>query len=231
MAFALVLVFWPSLGFLNAIVGRPTSVWRAVGTGALTSILLMAVFSVLLGWMPLMRATNDDDRIRVLTNAIWPREDQSQSYRIKQATALFPGLEEIPQNERSAIVADRLRSDRLASAPEVLIVLLCFECFFMIPVVYGTAIGFWLLRRGQRTWIAYFRYLLAWWLSGVVIVVAGNAFSGVLFAPDAPISSKLIAIAILTFFIAALWLVMRRWKKHPRPETEPTIISSNATTG
>ncbi len=229
MALSLVFVFWPSLGFLNAIVGQPKNVWRALATGALTSGVLMAVFSVLLGWMPLMRATNDDARVRVLTNAIWPKTDQSQSYRIKEATKLFPGLEHIPQDERAKIVADRLRSDRLAAAPETLIMLFLLECFFMIPVVYGTAIGYWLLLRGHRTWVAYLRYLLSWWLAGTAflfwILIPLDLYQSV----NDPLTHKLVKSLIPPFLTVIVWLVMKRWKRSQELDTARTVISGDIT--
>ena len=229
MAISLVFVFWPSLGFLNAIVGQPKNVWRALATGVLTSGVLMAVFSVLLGWMPLIRATNDDDRVKVLTNAIWPKTDQSQSYRIKEATKLFPGLENIPQDDRAKVVADRLRSDRLAAAPESLIMMFLFECFFMTPVVYGTAIGYWLLTRGHRTWVAYLRYFLAWWLAGFAflfwILIPMDLYQ----SANQPFVHKLGKSLIPVLLSVLVWLVMKRWKKSPAIETARTVVPGDIT--
>ena len=104
MGFSLLFILWPSVGFLNALVGRPKTVWKALGTGCMTAILLTTVFSVLLGWMPLLRMTNDDARTKVLTSALWPKDDESKVAKQKEAEKLFTGLEDIPPDERAGVV-------------------------------------------------------------------------------------------------------------------------------
>lgn len=208
MGLSLILVLWPTLGFLNALVGRPTNVWSAVRTGCVTSALLMAVFSVLLGWMPLLRATNDDIRISILTEAIWQKKGQTPQDAAARINKHFAGLEDIPEYKRAEVVADRMRSDRLASAPYILMMILIIECSLLLPVVYGTALGYVLLQRGHRRWVAYFRYTVAWWLAGLTIMFLLSLFGAAL---SAELVVKLLLVAVSgTLF----WLTVRRWKKN-----------------
>lgn len=230
LAIGLTFVLWPSIGFLSALFGRPKSIWRALGTGCLTSVFLVGVFSFLLGWMPLLQSTQNKQRVRVLTMALWPKEGQSPSYRRKEADKLYPGLDEIPVHERAEVVADRLASDRLAMAPKVLAGIFMFQCLLSIPVVFGTAMGYSLLQRGHRIWVAWLRYVVAWWLSMVSILIsldlAIDLYNG--FHTSFVVPAIRAAVAAGTAIV--LWLIMRRWRKEQQPDPDQTVLSDAVST-
>lgn len=225
MGLSLVLILWPSLGFINAFVGRPASVRNALWIGLLTSMLLIAVFTVLIGWMPLLRATNGDREIETLTEALWAREGQSPTYRRRLADELYAGLDQLPEHERAEVVAARLRSDRLASAPGVLLVILFVEIVAMIPVVYGTAIGYSLLNRGHRVWVAWFRYMFAWWMAGITIVMGLDTLIDALFQPDVTVNRLAVQAVIAVASGILFWVTMRLWKKGSAVEPTPPVLS------
>ena len=233
MGFSLLFILWPSVGFLNALVGRPKTVWKALGTGCMTAILLTTVFSVLLGWMPLLRMTNDDARTKVLTSALWPKDDESKVAKQKEAEKLFTGLEDIPPDERAGVVADRLRSDRLASAPVALLIIFAFQCIAMIPVVYGTAIGFTLLQRGHRIRIAWLRYTLAWAFVFMALFMSIDATVDIFFGDSNSLPELAPELATTAISGILFWLVMRRWRKQSTTESAPastaTVLSGTIT--
>lgn len=233
MGFSLLFILWPSVGFLNALVGRPKTVWKALGTGCMTAILLTTVFSVLLGWMPLLRMTNDDARTKVLTSALWPKDDESKVAKQKEAEKLFTGLEDIPPDERAGVVADRLRSDRLASAPVALLMIFAFQCIAMIPVVYGTAIGFTLLQRGHRIRIAWLRYTLAWAFAFMALFMSIDATVDIFFGDSNSLPELAPELATTAISGILFWLVMRRWRKQSTTESAPastaTVLSGTIT--
>jgi eukaryotic-like serine/threonine-protein kinase len=233
MGFSLLFILWPSVGFLNALVGRPKTVWKALGTGCMTAILLTTVFSVLLGWMPLLRMTNDDARTKVLTSALWPKDDESKVAKQKEAEKLFTGLEDIPPDERAGVVADRLRSDRLASAPVALLIIFAFQCIAMIPVVYGTAIGFTLLQRGHRIRIAWLRYTLAWAFAFMALFMSIDATVDIFFGDSNSLPELAPELATTAISGILFWLVMRRWRKQSTTESAPastaTVLSGTIT--
>lgn len=225
LALALVFVLWPSIGFLSALLGRPKSIWRALGTGCLTSILLIAVFSVLLGWMPLLQSTQSKQQVRVLTSALWPKPGQDAKFQRQQAEKLYVGLEDIPVNQRAEAVADRLSSDRIAMGPPALMWLFVIECMLMVPVVYGTAIGYLLLQRNHRVWVAWLRYTLAWLLAGVLILMCLFLVIELYVWQFISYVGPTVKCAIIVASGIGLLLVMRRWRPVSEPEQDQTIVS------
>ncbi|MBT5020441.1 MAG: serine/threonine protein kinase, partial [Planctomicrobium sp.] len=207
----LVFFLWPITGFLNAYVARPTSYWKATSAGGLTSVVLIVIFSILLGWMPLMRLTHDDSREKTLTQALWPKQGQDADYTRRLANNMYPGLDKIPVTQRADAIAFRLHSDRLGAAPQAIAFIVFVEFCLMVPVIYGTALAYSLLKRGNNNWIALFRYFVAWWLIATIltatllIILSSTNQQGY---PTTIGQQLSICVAAAILF----WVVIRRWK-------------------
>ena len=230
MALTLVFVLWPSVGFLNALVGRPQNILSAIKLGCATSFLLIAVFSVLLGWLPLMRVTSSESELEMLTNAVWPPNGASQQAMTDTANAMFVGLDEIPENERAQVVVDRIVSDRLAAAPTTLFIISLVECGVCIPLIYGTVMGYRLLARGQRLWFCFIRYSFAWWLTGVSIVAFLDGLDDVVMQRGLPLSDTATAFTISAIAALIVYLTIRQWRRSEFSSVnESTPTSANLT--
>ena len=227
----LLLVLWSTVGYLNALVTRPTSLMKALASGCITSALLIAVFSALLGWAPLVETINKSEEARMekLTKAIWAEEGESQSFRRRLADTLFEGLDQIPRHERAEAVRQRLRSDRLAVVPAGLVMILLFECLMTIPVVYGTAIAYVLLNRGHRRWVAFLRYTLAWWLAGATLLLGLDLGNDLFLEQGHSLGELAVQLAVTLTAAVAFWLVIRRWTRD-RSTAEPTVPALSTAT-
>ncbi|MCA9056982.1 MAG: serine/threonine protein kinase, partial [Planctomycetaceae bacterium] len=149
LGFLLVFILWPSVGFLNALFSQPPGWRQSIRSGVVASAVLVGSFTLLLGWMPLIRMTDNESQIRVLTDAVWMKKGQDASEGQRLAEEMFPGLPGIPAEQRAAVVARRISSDRIAAAPAIWLRILCVEFMLTIPVVYGSVLAGLLLRRRQ----------------------------------------------------------------------------------
>ena len=201
----LFLIFWPSIGLLNALVARPTTIRRAFGAGVLTALVLTGVLFLLMGWMVLLQgsvnATND--QIYVLAEAVWPPKGEQREQTLVRANQLYGGVEDIPHSDRAEIVADRIISDHFASVPTSMLILLGIGCAFSVPVTYGTMLGHLLLRRGHAFWLCAIRYAIAWYS----ISIAGLAM---LVLPVSDFRGLLVIVA--TVCTAVAYVTVRRWQ-------------------
>jgi tRNA A-37 threonylcarbamoyl transferase component Bud32 len=202
----LFLIFWPSIGLLNALVARPTTIRRAFGAGVLTALVLTGVLFLLMGWMVLLQgsvnATND--QIYVLAEAVWPPKGEQREQTLVRANQLYGGVEDIPHSDRAEIVADRIISDHFASVPTSMLILLGIGCAFSVPVTYGTMLGHLLLRRGHAFWLCAIRYAIAWYS----ISIAGLAM---LVLPVSDFRGLLVIVA--TVCTAVAYVTVRRWRR------------------
>lgn len=209
----LVLFLWPILGFLNAYIARPTSYIKALGAGGLTSCVLIVIFTVLLGWMPLMRLTHDDSREKLLTQALWPKQGQDADFTRELANKMYPGLDKIPVKQRADVIAFRLHSDRLGAAPQAIAIIIFVEFCLMIPVIYGTALAYSLLKRGNNNWIALFRYIVAWWLIATIFLTVVLIINNTTSLQDYPKSAIAQQLSICVVAALMFWMIVRHWKR------------------
>ena len=170
---ALVFLLWPSIGFLNAVVVQTKSVWHALGTGVFTSAILFGIFYVLFGWIALagLLAAQSNAPIATLAEAVWAPDGETEAETAESAGNLFVGLEDIPEESRARAVADRISMDQFASAPYIFLLLGFGGVIAFVPVVLGTVLAHYLLRRRTATWLSVLRYTIAWWC--VAYIVAG----------------------------------------------------------
>ena len=222
-----VFVFWPLLGLVNARLTRPETIWRAIRAGAVTSALLASILFATLGWIPLLRITWPEDRIKVLTEAMWQPKGSDAAANAQAANQLYAGLEDVPIEERAKVVTERLASDQLANAPEALGTMCLVGLVACTPVVFGTMFGFWLQDRGNWWITTLVRYLISWIGALVAFVfLAGFVFRGAIITDGGPLSRvwSLSGAAIAVTFV---WLVLRRWKS----PSQPTVIDRMASGG
>ncbi len=236
----LVLILWPAIGWLTALITKPTSAIRAAAVGALTSVLMMVIVGLMMGWMIVVKTTTDTSRseIHALARAVWPPPDEvpespddggdsvpEQIDHLQVANELFEGTEDIPEKDRARAVADRILADQIAVAPLSVGAAVLVSIFAAIPIVLGTVLGYFLLQRGNWFWVSYIRYTFAWWgiiwslALGLSLVTDGVSISGIG-------DGALPRIILLTIFSTMTWLALRRWRKEkpePDPSTSPTI--------
>jgi len=170
---ALVFLLWPSIGILNATVVQTKSVWHALGTGIFTSAILFGIFYVLFGWIALagLLSIQSNVPIATLAEAVWAPEGETEAETAESADNLFVGLEDIPEESRARAVADRISMDQFASAPYIFLLLGFGGVVAFVPVVLGTVLAHYLLRRGTATWLSVLRYTIVWWC--VAYIIAG----------------------------------------------------------
>lgn len=214
LAFGIILVFilWPSVGFLNALLSQPGTWQQSVRAGIVTSAVLMGSFTLLLGWLPLMRMVDNQSQLRLLTEAVWPKGGQDPSYRRRLASQMYTGLESIPIEQRAAVVAKRITSDRIAAAPSAFLRILSVEFVLMIPVVYGTVLAGTLMRRRQSLAWTFFRYTMAWWLSGAALLLTLDAVFGDFASQDTNrFMQGTMQLGITLGVSMLLWAIIRRY--------------------
>ncbi|MCA9038446.1 MAG: protein kinase [Planctomycetaceae bacterium] len=208
----LVFILWPSLGFLNALLSQPASWQQSVRSGVVTSAVLMGSFTLLLGWLPLIRMVDNQSQMQVLTQALWPKEGQNPSYRQRLADEMFTGLADIPREQRAAVVANRMASDRIAAAPTALLRILTVEFLLMIPVIYGTVFAGSLTPRRQRLLWTFIRYTMAWWLAGAALLLTLDAIFGDFSSQDPDrLMQGVVQLGITLVVCTLLWAIIRRY--------------------
>ncbi len=230
---ALLFVLWPSIGFITALVVRTKTIWHALGIGVGTCTILVAVSYILLAWLPIAGIATEQStgKVRVLAEAVWQPPNVNPAEARAEADQLFVGLEDIPENERAAVVADRIAGDQIASAPMVFLVVAIMGGVFCIPIVIGTAIAHVLLKRGNRLWVSFLRYALAWWATIVMIILAMGMLLPQMKLNSRPFGSQLGTVAIVASIAAAIFfLSIRRWRKQNANPVDTKVDTANVVT-
>ena len=225
LALAVIAGFGSSTGFLTALVARPRTVWRALGAGCLTGVVLYSTFLIFLGWMPLMLTSNSSWRVRRLAAAVWPTHaDDTAEERLKLAEEIFPGLADIPVPERADAVVALMEGAQLAGAPSTLMVMTLVVTVVAIPLILGTALGWALLKRKGRVSLAFLRYQIIWWLTPIALIFAANALVGTPFVGPPPDRfGKVTSLMLACVAAAALYFAWRPGNKTQRPTTESDV--------
>ena len=228
----LAFIFWPSLGLWNAMVTRPKTVRRAVGVGALTSGLLLVFAFIALGWIIVLTASNrySGPVVKTLGDAVWAGETDTEAARAA-ADRIYAGLEDVPEDVRARVVADRMFNDQIGAAMLALIVAVGIGAAFCIPIVTGTVIAMMLLDRGYGFFMLRFRYGVAWLAStAILVIVGGYAFAAVIGKLNPMFIYYHIAICVAGAVL--LWMSLRQWRKPAdNADFEPTLLVSPESNG
>lgn len=220
----LLFVLWPSIGFVNVMLIRPSNLLRALGAGVLTSAVLSLLLFVVMGWIVLLQgsvnATNH--QVHVLAHAVWQADEAKQQRAVTAANELFDGLTDIPDSRRADIVADRISAEQFASATTSLSILGIAAVVFSIPVIYGTLFGYALIEQRQRFWLFLGRYLIAWWttcaaLNLLLIAFAGGTING---RPASDYRILLIFSAVICLTVT--YFTLRRWSRRDAVQASAT---------
>ena len=211
---SLVFLIWPSLGLWNAIVTRPKSIRHAASLGGLTSLVCAGIIVAAMGWLVvvLMTADYSTKHVRILGEALWLKEDANQEKARVAATELFEGLDEVPEEIRAKVLADRVFSDQVARGPRSLLMIAFVSWGLAMPIFYGTVIAYILKSRNLRFWLLLPRYALAW-LSVTVCVVLGSAYAFGAIIGKMQTDKLNYHIMIVAAAGVIFWLAMRRWQR------------------
>ena len=218
-AFLSLLLMWPSVGLVNALLSKPTSFSRAFVSGLVIAFFVSLISFCFLGWMIILQSADNynDNVIEILTQAVWPAEDTDNS-EINLANQLYGGLESIPQAERAGLVAQRIRADHFASVTTAFIITLIALSIFSLPMIVGTVLGYALMYRELPKWLLVVRYGIAWWTTlALAVVIFRLALLVILPRENLHMKSffglttdTLIGLA---FVSVLLWLTLRKWQK------------------
>lgn len=210
----LVLLIWPSLGLWNAIVTRPKSIRHAASLGVLTSLVCAGIVVATMGWLAvvLMTADYSSKRIRVLGEAIWMKEGATPEKTRTKANQLFKGLDEVPEEIRAKVLADRVFSDQVAYGPRALVLIGFMSWMIALPIFYGTVIAYVLKNRKMRFWLLLPRYALAW-LSVTVFIVLASAYAFGAIIGRMQTDKFKYHVVMIAVAGGIFWLAMRRWRR------------------
>ena len=116
-----------------------------------------------MGWLVvvLMTADYSTKHVRILGKAIWLKEGANPEPARVAATDLFEGLNEVPEEIRAKVLADRFFSEQVARGPRSLLMIGFMSWVLALPVFYGTIIAYVLQKRRLRFWLLLHRYGLA----------------------------------------------------------------------
>lgn len=213
--FILFMVVWPGIGFLNAIISDPKSIWKALLSGVSTAGVLGLLFYALVGWFIVIWGVQNfsNSPVETLTQSVWPDKEMTPDEVTERANNIYDGIENIPYEDRAELVAKRVKADRYASVPYSFGIGLAFVFGFSIPIVYGTVLGYVLAKRQNPGWLYLIRYVISWWavtfsaLTGVVLILCATGLA------TADRSSKIAMPIIFTVSTLAAFLALRRWRK------------------
>ncbi|MEL7498260.1 MAG: protein kinase [Planctomycetota bacterium] len=207
-------LLWPSLGFLNALIANPTSGWGAVRAGLVTSALLSLTFYMLLGWMVFVQGARNDSgkKIQALSSAVWPPDDMSREEAVDVIEKAIPGLTEIEDSKRSEFVLREIQYGQVTSAMFSL-ALIIMVCFLMsVPIVYGSFVGYVLLQRDTWKIVAFIRYTLTWWLMSLIFAITILWFTGSAELGGLRTDENYWLYFVLAGVLGSLiYLVLKRW--------------------
>jgi len=219
---SLVLLIWPSLGLWNAIVTRPKSIRHAARLGGLTSLVCAGIIVAATGWLVvvLMTADYSSKRIRVLGEALWMKEGATPEKTRVAANELFKGLDEVPEEIRAKVLADRIFSDQVALGPQSLVLIGFMSWLLALPIFYGTVIAYVLRNRNLRFWILIPRYGLAW-LSVTIFIVLATAYGFGALIGEMKTDKLKYHVIMIAVAGCVFWLAMRRWRRTTEASTSP----------
>jgi eukaryotic-like serine/threonine-protein kinase len=211
---SLVLLIWPSLGLWNAIITRPKSIRHAASLGGLTSLVCAGIIVAAMGWLVvvLMTASYSSKRVNVLGEAIWMKKGATPEKGRVAANELFEGLDEVPEEIRARVVADRVFSDQVENGPKALVMIGFMSWVLAVPIFYGTVIAYVLRNRNLRFWILLPRYGLAW-LSVTVVIVLGSAYAFGAIMERMQTDKLNYHVVFVAIAGVVFWLTMRRWRR------------------
>lgn len=219
IAFLSLLVMWPSIGLVNAILSKPKRLLQSFYSGFVIAISVSMVSFCLLGWLIFLQSSSNytQGAIEILTEAVWPQDNTDGISELQQANELYGGLDSIPQVDRAELIAKRIRADHFASVTTAFGVTLIVLTVFSFPMIVGTMLGYALMYREQPKWLLVVRYGIAWWttlafaiclfrLALLLILPQENLRMASYFGLTA---DTMIAIAIASL---VFWLTLRKWK-------------------
>lgn len=217
---SLVLLIWPSLGLWNAIVTRPKSIRHAASLGGLTSLVCAGIVVATTGWLVvvLMTADYSSKHIRVLGEALWMKEGATPEKTRVKANELFEGLDDVPEEIRAKVLADRIFSDQVALGPRALVLIGFMSWMIALPIFYGTVIAYVLKNRKLRFWLLLPRYGLAW-LSVTVFIVLISAYAFGAIIGRMQTDKLKYHVVIVAIAGGVFWLAMRRWRRAAAPNS------------
>lgn len=102
---------------------RPKSIRHAVGVGFVTSPICVTLLIATSGWLFVVYFTGDyaTTRIQTLGAVVWPTEESTPAEALKKANELYEGLEDVPENVRAKVLADRILNEEIAQGPIALV--------------------------------------------------------------------------------------------------------------
>ncbi len=215
----LILIVWPSIGLWNAMVTRPKTIRSAIVAGALTSALCAAIIFVLLGWLVIVlnAGSLSDKHLRTLGRAVWVPKDTTLEKATEAALEAIQGLENIPEQDRAKVFADRIIADQVASGPKAITIMLFVCVTLAIPVTIGTVYAFILIGRKLATWLLIIRYFVAWHATTVACTFASAFIFGSMRISGKSASEQPITILMgILIGTAITYLMLRRWKKRAK---------------
>jgi|GEM_PF-7094994 len=200
--FAMLFLVWPSIGLWNAIATRPKSIRHAVGVGFATSAICASLLIATSGWLLVVMYTGDHARghIRTLGEVVWPTEESTPAEALSKANELYEGLEDVPENIRAKVLADRIINEEIAQGPQALAILGVVGIVIAIPILYGTVVGHIVLTRSKSLWGAIIRYGLVFLTLPLCIVVPLQLLFGSIEDPGEGVIG--LAVCAITLFLA-----------------------------
>ena len=200
--FAMLFLVWPSIGLWNAIATRPKSIRHAVGVGFATSAICASLLIVTSGWLFVVMYTGDHARghIQTLGEVVWPTEESTPAEALGKANELYEGLEDVPENIRAKVLADRIINEEIAQGPQALAILGMIGIVIAIPILYGTVVGHIVLTRSKSLWGTIIRYGLVFLTLPLCIVVPLQLLFGSIEDPGEGVIG--LAVCAITLFLA-----------------------------
>ena len=205
---ALMFFVWPSIGLWNAIATRPKSIRHAVGVGFVTSSICASLLIVTSGWLFVVMFTGDQatPHIQTLGAVVWPTEESTPAEALNKANELYEGLEDVPENIRGEVLADRVFNEEIARGPEALVMVGIMGIVIAVPILYGTVVGHIVLTRSKSLWGAIIRYGLVFLTLPICIAMPIQFLSEGIEGQGK--GGFLLAVCAITLFLA-----LRRWHK------------------
>nr|WRX36747.1 hypothetical protein [uncultured bacterium] len=211
---AMLFFVWPSIGLWNAIATRPKSIRHAVVSGFVTSVICASLLIVTSGWLLVVTSTGNyaNRQIETLGAVVWPTGESTPAEALNQANELYEGLEDVPENIRAKVLADRILNEEIAQGPLALALLGIIGIVIAIPILFGTVVGHIVLTRSKSLWAAIIRYGLVFLTLPICIAMSLQFLFGRI---EDPLPGGIVlAVCVITLFLA-----LRRWHKLESPDS------------
>lgn len=213
-----VFLFWPFTGALITMVTRPKNWWKAAMNGALVAGIISLFLILMIGWVPFSIASQakTNNLIRTLAEDVLRNEETSAdtSNTKEKLFAKFPLLEDVPDNQKANLLANRAFADGVAMGPSIMLGLAVATLMLGSPIIFGAVIAQLLLTRRQRWWIFAPRYIAAWFATFMTLgMISANIGQGNI--NGTPTKDLQIWNTVLLIGVPALvaFLIVRRWRK------------------